>query len=201
MVLNSNHLRGLRRKAGAKEKGTRKDDIQKRDTTTTNNTDTGCTNTKAPGGRARGGDLPKGLGRVEYLPVEWHTRFKGRLYKEGGGNDGATRNARTAPRCGVRAPVEGSENESAGGSGGGDGGSGGLSIWDITLPRAPTLRAFTNDTLLDILYFMSPEYHQARDEGWLRDADVVVCLVWRHAVWMFSVQTAVLVSLRHGLEL
>lgn len=131
------------------------------------------------GDRVGGGELPNGLGRVEYLPVEWHTRFKGRLYREGGGRergdgdrDGSGGSRRGAGEASSPSFARGSEGgggeRSSGGGGvrgrsGGDGGSGdGLSIWDITLPRAPTLRAFTNDTLLDILYFMSPEYHQAR---------------------------------------
>lgn len=177
------------------------------------------------------------MGRVEYLPIEWHTRFKGRLYRESGeaaagvtaaGDDTATgaRPGTPSPAsafaddsvttAGERGSVDSSSaNAEIGGDGGqsnamassgrvraesvpstggaerhtaedgddrkggesflrrdrgrggdGDGGPGsvaggnGLSIWDITLPRAPTLRAFTNDTLLDILYFMSPEYHQ-----------------------------------------
>jgi len=130
-----------------------------------------------PPDRGGGEQLPRGLGRVEYLPVEWHTRFKGRLYREGGGGEGgkdsggglggSTRRGSMGGRgAGGRGRGEGGEG--GGRRGGGDdrgsggGGNGGLSIWDITLPRAPTLRAFTNDTLLDILYFMSPEYHQVR---------------------------------------
>lgn len=132
----------------------------------------------------------RGMGRVEYLPVEWHTRFKGRLYREARGtasmgNSGFDRergrDQHHNDRGGTRGVVEagsgvtqgGAEDEARAGVGEGGGrgagagagaGAGGLSIWDITLPRAPTLRAFTNDTLLDILYFMSPEYHQVRSE-------------------------------------
>jgi hypothetical protein len=74
-------------------------------------------------------------GRVEYLPIEWHSRFKTKLHAEGKcGRDG------TSNSSGV--------NDEQ------------LSIWDITLKRAATLRAYTNDTVLDVLYFMSPEYHQ-----------------------------------------
>eukprot|EP00953_Heterococcus_sp_UTEX-ZZ885_P002224 1720-Heterococcus_DN1.PRE.1 len=74
-------------------------------------------------------------GRVEYLPIEWHSRFKTKLDAEGKcGRDG------TSNSSGV------SDEQ--------------LSIWDITLKRAATLRAYTNDTVLDVLYFMSPEYHQ-----------------------------------------
>lgn len=126
------------------------------------------------------GELPTGLGRVEYLPVEWHTRFKGRLYKEGGGSGGAAggsskgnpdtsspSGAAGRPRSeGIPGSGEAGRGQGSGATGGSGSGSGGLSIWDITLPRAPTLRAFTNDTLLDILYFMSPEYHQVRTRYW-----------------------------------
>jgi hypothetical protein len=75
-------------------------------------------------------------GRVEYLPIEWHSRFKTKLHAEG--------------KCGR----DGTSNNSSGVS------DEQLSIWDITLKRAATLRAYTNDTVLDVLYFMSPEYHQ-----------------------------------------
>lgn len=203
VVLNSKHLRGFRKGTNRRCKGDGK-------------------KTQDSGG---GG----GIGRVEYLPIEWHTRFKGRLYQESGagakaGNDAAaTRSgsrtsypdAASAPAgasttaCGRseadssdgetgakngEATVRTSEGLSSGSvpsgnglerhgtgeagareqggiaadRGDGDGGrgrDGGLSIWDITLPRAPTLRAFTNDTLLDILYFMSPEYHQVGERG------------------------------------
>ncbi|CBN78492.1 DDHD domain-containing protein [Ectocarpus siliculosus] len=181
VVLNSKDLRGLRKKKGIRKRGR-----------------VGGSEDFGGGGGGRGGDgrgaataeetqeeeeeerdclgeVPTGLGRVEYLPVEWHTRFKGRLYREGGGSGGAAEGSSkdhpgTSPPSGAtRRPRsegapgpgrgEGSGATGAGGSGSGIG-SGGLSIWDITLPRAPTLRAFTNDTLLDILYFMSPEYHQ-----------------------------------------
>eukprot|EP00903_Cladosiphon_okamuranus_P007816 g7562.t1 len=144
----------------------------------TSSTRTGSTHAKAPGGRARGGELPKGLGRVEYLPIEWHTRFKGRLYQEGSGSDGGARSARASSGSGFRASAGGTEEGLAGGGGGG--GGGGLSIWDITLPRAPTLRAFTNDTLLDILYFMSPEYHQVIVEEVTQEINRVLELFRKH---------------------
>lgn len=201
VVLNSKHLRGFRKGTHQQREGGEK--------------------RKQDNGGGRGG---RGMGRVEYLPIEWHTRFKGRLYKESGAgaktrNDAAATlsvsqtpdpdaafvpaGASTAA-CGhteagswdgadggnigeavvktsggvlSRSMSSGSrlelnmigeagareERDIPAGIGGGDGArgvGGGLSIWDITLPRAPTLRAFTNDTLLDILYFMSPEYHQ-----------------------------------------
>jgi len=64
-------------------------------------------------------------GRVDYLPVEWHTKFRDRAGEGEAGND-----------------------------------SGHLRLRDITLSRIPHLRSFVNDALLDVLYFMSPAYHQ-----------------------------------------
>ena len=58
-------------------------------------------------------------GRVEFLPVEWHTRFHRHV---------------------DRPPDS-------------------LSIHDITLDHIPLFRQFANDAFLDILYFMSHEYH------------------------------------------
>lgn len=40
--------------------------------------------------------------------------------------------------------------------------AGHLRLRDITLSRIPHLRSFVNDALLDVLYFMSPAYHQVR---------------------------------------
>jgi hypothetical protein len=85
---------------------------------------------------------------VEYLPVEWHNKFR---EKAG----------------------EGEDMDHAGH----------LRLRDITLKRIPHLRSvhimsplpllcltgdpclgrsFVNDALLDVLYFMSPAYHQVR---------------------------------------
>lgn len=43
--------------------------------------------------------------------------------------------------------------------------AGHLRLRDITLSRIPHLRSFVNDALLDVLYFMSPAYHQVRAGG------------------------------------
>lgn len=69
-------------------------------------------------------------GRVEYLPIEWHTKFRDRA------GEGDTANQ-----------------------------SGHLRLRDITLCRIPHLRSFVNDALLDVLYFMSPTYHQVSHLG------------------------------------
>lgn len=71
------------------------------------------------------GGTSKLPGRVEYLPVEWHTKFRDRAGEGDTGNQ-----------------------------------SGHLRLRDITLYRIPHLRSFVNDALLDVLYFMSPTYHQ-----------------------------------------
>lgn len=42
--------------------------------------------------------------------------------------------------------------------------AGHLRLRDITLSRIPHLRSFVNDALLDVLYFMSPAYHQVPRE-------------------------------------
>lgn len=174
VVLNSKHLRGLRSKLPRRS----------------NKSCSGLPKRASP--RAGVPRERTHLGRVEYLPVEWHTRFKGRLYREAGGRGGggggqgsgrtdtqegypegehfsgdrrrtASSGAPTRRRFERKEVGEGESPPRVGVAGGNGGVSAGeLSIWDITLPRAPTLRAFTNDTLLDILYFMSPEYHQAR---------------------------------------
>lgn len=176
-MLNSKHLRGLRK--GKKAWCSNQNNSGRKQSTREKN-----------GGQ----DERKGVGRVEYLPVEWHTRFKGRLYREAGGGVSANVDGESGAReqkrggGGERLPDrrgnsgmteglggvkdgQGTEEDVLVGGEGGDGevrgvSAGGLSIWDITLPRAPTLRAFTNDTLLDILYFMSPEYHQASIHTW-----------------------------------
>ena len=179
VVLNSEHLRGLRRR------GKRAASAQ-------------CGGGPSGGRNDKGlsGDREKdeGLGRVEFLPVEWHTRFKGRLYREGGGGGGGS-SARggdgkdrgdDGQGCNVASGSGGDVGVDGNGErGSGSGGAGGLSIWDITLPRAPTLRAFTNDTLLDLLYFMSPEYHQARPHDVLEPE-------WRRKICIYYRQGACL---------
>ncbi|CAM9341264.1 unnamed protein product [Chrysoparadoxa australica] len=118
-------------------------------------------------------------GRVEYLPVVWHSRFKSLLHKEGGGkgedllacrephyalstNRPRARALLTLTPLAAVPGGDSSEGKAALGDVQGATEANGrtLSIWDITLKRAALLRAFTNDTLLDVLYFMSPNYHQ-----------------------------------------
>jgi hypothetical protein len=71
------------------------------------------------------------FGRVEYLPVEWHESF-----------------AIQSARRHLAEPASfTSEMHSE------------TSINDISLRTIPNLRQFANDTLMDVLYFMSPEHH------------------------------------------
>jgi len=68
-------------------------------------------------------------GRVEYIPVEWHEAFAVHSHR-----------ARSAS-----AASSSSSNVTT--------------VKDISLPTIPHLRTFANDSLLDVLYFMTPEHH------------------------------------------
>ncbi|KAL3921579.1 MAG: hypothetical protein SGILL_002674 [Bacillariaceae sp.] len=72
------------------------------------------------------------FGRVEYLPVEWHEPF-------------AIQSTRRLLTESSSFPSMGSQRET--------------SINDISLRTIPNLRQFANDTLMDVLYFQSPEHH------------------------------------------
>jgi hypothetical protein len=52
--------------------------------------------------------------------------------------------------------------------------AGHLRLRDITLSRIPHLRSFVNDALLDVLYFMSPAYHQVC-ASWCVCVSLFVC--------------------------
>jgi hypothetical protein len=69
-------------------------------------------------------------GRVEYIPVEWHEAFAMQSQRQP-----------TSPGALVRSS------------------SSGTSMHDISLRTIPQMRAFANDTLMDVLYFMSPQHH------------------------------------------
>ena len=71
-------------------------------------------------------------GRVEYLPVEWHEAFALQSQRQPMGAD--------------ENPTERSSSSQT-------------SMNDISLRTIPNMRAFANDTLLDVLYFMSPQHH------------------------------------------
>lgn len=72
----------------------------------------------------------KGPGRVEYLPVEWHDSFK--IQSQRNSND-----------CNLPMGEMGRN----------------YNINDISLRTVPQLRQFANDSLMDVLFFMSPEHH------------------------------------------
>jgi DDHD domain len=69
--------------------------------------------------------------RVEYLPVEWHESFS----------------IQSTRRLLTESPTASGTNRST------------TSINDISLRTIPNLRQFANDTLMDVLYFMSPIHH------------------------------------------
>lgn len=69
-------------------------------------------------------------GRVEYLPVEWHEAFS----------------ILSQRRKVATSPPNTDENNC-------------VMIDDISLRTIPNMREFANDTLMDVLYFMSPEHH------------------------------------------
>jgi hypothetical protein len=67
---------------------------------------------------------------VEYLPVEWHESFT----------------IQSQRRLHTGSSVAGNRPS-------------GVTIDDISLRTIPQMRQFANDTLMDVLYFMSPEHH------------------------------------------
>ena len=72
------------------------------------------------------------LERVEYLPVEWHEAF-------------SIQSTRRSLTEAIPSPKNARSSN--------------VTIDDISLRTIPNLRSFANDTLMDILYFMSPEHH------------------------------------------
>ena len=74
------------------------------------------------------------LGRVEYIPIEWHEAFAIQSRRSGSDFDTTGEIVRE-----VAMP----------------------SLEDVSLKTIPHLRGFANDTLLDVLYFLAPEYHDA----------------------------------------
>jgi DDHD domain len=74
-------------------------------------------------------------GRVEYLPVEWHEAFSILTQRRSPlPNDLISSRGRNLARN--------------------------VMIEDISLKTIPNMREFANDTLMDVLFFMSPEHHQ-----------------------------------------
>jgi hypothetical protein len=89
-------------------------------------------------------DTSTSTGRVEYLPVEWHEAFtilsQRRMHPKDESCDGKHAGGLT------RGSTNGFQGDQ-------------VMMRDISLRTIPNMREFANDTLLDVLYFMSPEHH------------------------------------------
>ena len=84
-------------------------------------------------------------GRVEYLPVEWHESFSILTQRKAVVvSDEAT----IDPSCHRKSHH--SVNETSYNT---------VMMQDISLRTIPNMREFANDTLMDVLFFMSPEHH------------------------------------------
>jgi DDHD domain len=81
--------------------------------------------------------------RVEYLPVEWHEAF-------------AILSQRRTASSSSSASINGSRG---GGRENINDYKKTVMLKDISLRTIPNMREFANDTLMDVLYFMSPEHH------------------------------------------
>ena len=91
-------------------------------------------------------------GRVDYLPVEWHEAFT--IHSQ--------RRRTTDSPFGLRQqrpPTLRPAN---------------VMIGDISLRTIPQMRQFANDTLMDVLYFMSPEHHDIITDIVVREMNCVV---------------------------
>ena len=85
-------------------------------------------------------------GRVEYLPIEWHEAFTIQSQRRL-----LTQSAADSP-CLQR----------------------NFTINDVSLRTIPQMRQFANDSLMDILYFMSPEHHDMIIDLVVHEMNVVV---------------------------
>ncbi|GKY93293.1 S23-interacting protein [Mayamaea pseudoterrestris] len=85
-------------------------------------------------------------GRVEYLPIEWHEAF-------------SILSQRLRPSESNGLPQRKAPH---------------VMLKDITPRTIPNLRDFANDTLMDVLYFMSPEHHDIIIDVVTNEMNVVV---------------------------
>eukprot|EP00977_Amphora_coffeiformis_P014503 scaffold4063_cov178-Amphora_coffeaeformis.AAC.5 len=92
------------------------------------------------------GNIPTTPGRVEYLPVEWHEAF-------------AVLSQRRLAPSSLSSPNSGRPP---------------VLMRDISLRTIPNMRDFANDTLMDVLYFMSPEHHDIMIDIVTREMNTVV---------------------------
>jgi hypothetical protein len=83
-------------------------------------------------------------GRVEYIPVEWHEAFALQSRRTPFAAQQQQLQRGVSPP-GTRATTPKKETPR---------------LEHISLNTIPGLRSFVNDTLLDVLYFLSPEYHE-----------------------------------------
>ncbi|GAX11885.1 hypothetical protein FisN_20Lh056 [Fistulifera solaris] len=86
-------------------------------------------------------------GRVEYLPVEWHEAFSIVSQRRAASTESATDSGKTRKN---------------------------VMLNDISLKTIPQMREFANDTLMDVLYFMSPEHHDIIVDVVANEMNVVV---------------------------
>lgn len=84
-------------------------------------------------------------GRVEYLPIEWHESFSILTQRKVAASDDATTHPDSCHRNSHR-----NENNNKNNT---------VMMQDISLRTIPNMREFANDTLMDVLFFMSPEHH------------------------------------------
>jgi hypothetical protein len=96
-------------------------------------------------------------GRVEYLPIEWHEAFSimsQRMSPTGPAVPSSEATSLELIRAGSRSSQ--------------------VMMKDISLRTIPQMRAFANDTLMDVLYFMSAEHHDIIIDIVTKEMNVVV---------------------------
>jgi DDHD domain len=91
-------------------------------------------------------------GRVEYLPIEWHEAFTILSQRRPDPSSSSPKSIRSRSVIQPGASDEPHRKKSV--LHGHD-----IMVKDISLRTIPNMREFANDTLLDVLYFMSPEHH------------------------------------------
>ena len=93
-------------------------------------------------------------GRVEYIPVEWHEAFAIRSRRRQRPSNFPSTVTETNKRNSLSINDLSPQYVNRGVPS-----STPANVHDISLKTIPRLRSFANDTLLDVLYFMSPEHH------------------------------------------
>jgi DDHD domain len=91
-------------------------------------------------------------GRVEYLPIEWHEAFTILSQRRPDPSSSSPESIRS--RSVIRPGASDEPHRKKSVLHGHD-----IMVKDISLRTIPNMREFANDTLLDVLYFMSPEHH------------------------------------------